>query len=73
MQRDQSDTVQHMHLDRIYMQIIQLKSGYLTTNVGFIILKNECEMSNVVGLKEAVDLCLAEDRGAGQTPRQRDF
>lgn len=61
-----------MHLDRIYMQIIQLKSGYLTTNVGFIVLKYEGEMLNVVGLKEAVELCLAEHRGAGKNPRQRD-
>lgn len=48
------------------MQIIQLETSYLATDVGFVILKNESETLDVVGLKEAVDLCLAEYGGAGE-------
>lgn len=45
-----------------YGHLKALETCYLTTNVGFIILKNESQMFSVVGLEEAVDLCLAEHR-----------
>lgn len=46
-----------------------LVTCYLTTSVGYLILENESEMFNVVGLEEAVDLCLAEHRGAEENMR----
>lgn len=46
-----------------------LETRYLTTNVGSNVLKNESEMFNVVGLEEAVDLCLAEHGGAEENVR----
>lgn len=42
------------------------ETRYLTTNVGANVLKNESEMSNTVGLEEAVDLRLAEHGGRGR-------
>lgn len=39
-----------------------LETCYLTTNVRFIILENERETFDAVGLEEGVDFCLAEHR-----------
>lgn len=42
-------------------------SCYLSADVGFSILEDQSQVFNVVGLKEAVDLCLAGERGAHET------
>lgn len=46
-----------------------LETCYLTASVGSLILENESQMFDVVGLEEAVDLCLAEHRRAEEKMR----
>lgn len=45
-----------------YEHLKVLETCYLTTSVGLIILENESEMFDIVGLEESVNLCLAEQR-----------
>lgn len=52
-----------------YEHLKVLETCYLTTSVGLIILENESEMFDIVGLEEGVDLCLAEHRGVEENMR----
>lgn len=58
-----------------YGHLKVLETCYLTTSVGVIILENESEVLGIVGLEEAIDLCLAEHRGAEENmrPTELDF
>lgn len=42
-------------------------SCYLSADVGLSLLEDQSQVFHVAGLKEAVDLCLAGERGADET------